>query len=872
MFKEFFRLTEQPFSAVCDPKFNFVGDQHVDALRFCLTSFNNKQPMAVLLGEQGVGKSTFAKLLSARLADCFDIVPLDASESKAKSLPRLMLEALNIWLGYEVSDERVFQQLAQAIQQHKACEKKWVFLVDDAHVLTEIDLNHCCHLFSLLHNSLGAAREDACFHIVLIGQPPLMQQLKVSNLSQLNCTKSGGYPLSPFDEKDTLDYVRHRLTCAGSLDKIFTTEALKVIVSATQGNPTNINHVCEKSLEIAFQRFQREIDVTVAKEACELICQSTLPLPTSELPKEKQQMSLRLAVSACVGLLFLLTTSFAVFELDVFNLFGSSKPSLVARPTIQQADFSVDIADEAVSVGIPEITAKEMPAEKYHETPQVIETTLPTEPSNPDAPYGLSELLLSEAQAVEVLQKWWGAQGDAPRCGKWQKNALSCLTEYADLSTLSALNMPVALSLHDAKGQRGFAIVYAIVGDQVKLLMDGTRRRMHIDELHDLWNGETRLLWFAPNIEMSAFNQSGQNASKDWVSNHLAQYFERSGTQFFEDNLIEKIKAFQFAEGLAITGKPDGVTLIMLDAQNRPNRPNMLQSVEDSAWENWLLTEKGLLQSFDVITNVRSAKIITSEPVQRDKDLPVIHYSAPKESEVAKKKVIPEKKVVPVKEAPKPKPSTETQPKSPPQIVKANTKSEQKTASIESSETDETEFKTVDLDSDFVPLIPTPPLPKGQITGNEIVLGKKDDNVLKKVKTASTNQALSRQAAASTLTTVPAKADLMLPADFDFSPSPLPSSQPQPAKGPSGEKEALIIEPVPRRDAKLFETDGELIQPRAVAAFTDHPQYEAPKSFVPSLYDIDLDRLPPELAEKVRAARKAKEAREGQAHSAIHYR
>ena len=75
-----------------------------------------------------------------------------------------MLEALNIWLGDEVSDERVFQQLAQAIQQHKACEKKWVFLVDDAHVLTELDLNHCCHLFSLLHNSLGAAREDACFH------------------------------------------------------------------------------------------------------------------------------------------------------------------------------------------------------------------------------------------------------------------------------------------------------------------------------------------------------------------------------------------------------------------------------------------------------------------------------------------------------------------------------------------------------------------------------------------------------------------------------------------------------------------------------------------------------------------------------------
>ena len=125
-------------------------------------------------------------------------------------------------------------------------------------------------------------------------------------------------------------------------------------------------------------------------------------------------MSLRLAISACVGLLFLLTTSFAVFELDVFDLFGSSKPSLVSRPAIQQADFSIDMADEAVSAGIPEITAEEMPAEKYHETPQVIETTLPTEPTNPDAPHGLSALLLSEAQAVEVLQKWWGAQGDAP--------------------------------------------------------------------------------------------------------------------------------------------------------------------------------------------------------------------------------------------------------------------------------------------------------------------------------------------------------------------------------------------------------------------------------------------------------------------------
>ena len=303
-----------------------------------------------------------------------------------------------------------------------------------------------------------------------------------------------------------------------------------------------------------------------------------------------------------------------------------------------------------------------------------------------------------------------GARG-CPRCGKWQKNALSCLTEYADLSTLSAFNMPVALSLHDAKGQRGFAIVYAIVGDQVKLLMDGTRRRMHIDELHGLWNGETRLLWFAPNIEMSAFNQSGQNASKDWLSNHLAQYFERSGTQFFEDNLIEKIKAFQFAEGLAITGKADGVTLIMLDAQNRPNRPNMLQSVDDSAWENWLLTEKGLLQSFDVITNVRSAK---PSPVSRCNVIKICQWSITplQKSQRLRKKVIPEKKVVPVKEAPKPKPSTESKPKSPPQIAKANTKLDQKPASTESSETDETEFKTVNLDSDFEPLIPTPPLPE----------------------------------------------------------------------------------------------------------------------------------------------------------------
>jgi general secretion pathway protein A len=94
--------------------------------------------------------------------------------------------------------------------------------------------------------------------LVLIGQPELLKKVKA--IPQLEQRLGIKYHLSGLDEKDTQEYIKHRLEVAGATSQIFTPEAVEVIYKYSKGLPRSINNVCDMSLLIGFGQEAKEIN------------------------------------------------------------------------------------------------------------------------------------------------------------------------------------------------------------------------------------------------------------------------------------------------------------------------------------------------------------------------------------------------------------------------------------------------------------------------------------------------------------------------------------------------------------------------------------------------------------------------------------
>jgi type II secretory pathway predicted ATPase ExeA len=83
-------------------------------------------------------------------------------------------------------------------------------------------------------------------NIVFFGLPELEDVLSLDEpLKQRVAVK---IRLKAFSEKDTKDYIKHRLSVAGCAKDIFSEEAVRFIYRFTNGTPRLINTVCDNAL------------------------------------------------------------------------------------------------------------------------------------------------------------------------------------------------------------------------------------------------------------------------------------------------------------------------------------------------------------------------------------------------------------------------------------------------------------------------------------------------------------------------------------------------------------------------------------------------------------------------------------------------
>jgi type II secretory pathway predicted ATPase ExeA len=262
MYLEHWELQKTPFGNVPTRNIFYRSPQHEEALRRLLYVIEHRKGVAMLTGEVGCGKTTIIRALS-------DFLDQDRYHLQTISNPALqpidLIRAIVLKLGGHAengSKTVLLEQLYQLLNHNAQNGISTVLAIDEAHVIgNSATLDELRMLLNLQSD------DEFLITLILLGQPPLLKN--ISELQPLKERISIKYNLEPLDVQNTLNYVIHRLKCAGASRGIFSREAIEVLHDYTGGLPLRINNLCDRCLLIGLMHQARIVDSKVVRDAIE---------------------------------------------------------------------------------------------------------------------------------------------------------------------------------------------------------------------------------------------------------------------------------------------------------------------------------------------------------------------------------------------------------------------------------------------------------------------------------------------------------------------------------------------------------------------------------------------------------------------------
>jgi type II secretory pathway predicted ATPase ExeA len=272
-------LVADPFDpATTDPAPFYRTLGHEDCLERLHRAIHDQSGLALVLGEDGFGKSTIRTALLHSLREEWRITPGLIADPRQCRTDVQFLRAILAEFDLPANGRSaldLISALKQFLNDRETPNQQLLLVIDEGHHLTSAQLEIVRTLLSFdPEGDLGKR-----VAVVIFARPEIEE--KVRRKRNLAARLTMTHTLNPLNRRDTAALIAHRLAVAGHCDdapRLFTDEAIEAISNRTGGVPSAIIAASHACLAEAVALDRTTVDAALAARVSAIaIAQQTTP-------------------------------------------------------------------------------------------------------------------------------------------------------------------------------------------------------------------------------------------------------------------------------------------------------------------------------------------------------------------------------------------------------------------------------------------------------------------------------------------------------------------------------------------------------------------------------------------------------------------
>ena len=571
MYLEHFHFSSEPFSIVPDPRFLFLSKRHEEALAHLLYGLREGGGFVALTGEVGTGKTTLCHYLMDQLPDNVDLALVLNPKLSSLELISSLCDELDIKYPKDnTSIKIVVDALNHYLLGAHARGRRTVVLIDEAQNLN-LDVLEQIRLLTNLET-----KETKLLQILLVGQPELNNLLNCKELRQLSQRITGRYHLIPLKEKETIEYVHHRISKVGGETDLFSRGALAALYKRSQGIPRLVNTIADRSLLGAYGKNEHQVSAGLVNHAANEI------LNTGRQSPWRATLLGMLLGTAMLALGWLTWNYRHAISEHIPQLFSSVEPEEtntlpVTGKTLTTAEKSESIStvktppaaqpptNTAPANPVQVTPAKPLPQQVLSDVIQQHSLTLPE---------AFSSLLSINGLGYEDINT-------ANICDLAKLKGYACLIDRANWRQILRFDRPVILELETNNRKKYHVVLKKVADNQVQLdLGKYSNYTAELNQLVSLWNGNYVQLVKIPGEGKYILRVGDRNKNVVKLRERLASFNAKilvtNTPNYYDKALARHVIQYQAEKGLVADGVVGPKTWLLLDNAINTQRPRLI--------------------------------------------------------------------------------------------------------------------------------------------------------------------------------------------------------------------------------------------------------------------------------------------------------